>query len=291
MSLWVLSLPTQQKERLPVQTPPQTTFDAIILAGYDPDRPHPLTQGRGEPHKVLLPVAGRPMIGYVLQALADSGCVTSGVIVGMEPTAGLEFDLPVDYLPNRGSIFANAAAGFQHLAGRQDPRRHALLVSADVPLLTGEMVRWFVNACQPLDKDAYWGIVEKQVLERTFPHSRRTYLRLVEGQFCNGDLFLGRIEAALRQQALIRELVERRKNVLSQLRLLGPRVLLKFLLRRLSMADLIGVADRVLGLQGQPVILPFAEAGMDVDKPHHLAQVEAYLRSRGQQAAGGAAHG
>lgn len=229
------------------------------------------------------------MIAYVVEALATSGRVDQIVVVGMEPAPAVDEaaqcgDCNLTYLPNRASIFANAFQGFELLATRQDGRRHALLTSADVPLLTGGMVTAFLYYCRPYDRDVYWGIVERRVMEATFPGSRRTYLRLVEGQFCNGELYLGRIEAALRQQASLEELIELRKNVPAQVRRLGFGVLARFLLRRLRLADLVDVAYRNLGLTAAPVILPFAESGMDVDKPHQLAQVEEYLRRR-------AAHG
>jgi hypothetical protein len=73
-------------------------------------------------------------------------------------------------------------------------------------------------------------------------------------------------------------MVEHRKSVFQQLRLLGLGVVLKFLLRRLRMDDLLQLLQRLLELRGQTVILPFAEAGMDVDKPQQLEQVLAYLR-------------
>jgi hypothetical protein len=73
-------------------------------------------------------------------------------------------------------------------------------------------------------------------------------------------------------------MVEQRKSVWQQLRLLGPGVVFKFLLRRLRMADLLQLIQRLSELRGQTVILPFAETGMDVDKPHQLEQVRTYLR-------------
>lgn len=261
----------------------QHRFDAIVLAGYDPGRPHPLADAQGEPHKALIQVAGRPMIAYVIQALVQSALIDRIVVVGLEPLASLDElaqsgDCDLHYLPNQPSLFANAVQGFQLLGRVQDPQRHALLISADVPLLTGGMVAAFLHACRPYDRDAYWGIVERAVMEMTFPGSRRTYLRLMEGQFCNGELYLARIEAALRQQSSLQELVELRKNVTRQVRKLGFGVLLRFLLRRLRIVDLLGVAQRTLGVSAAPVILPFAESGMDVDKPHQLALAEAYLR-------------
>lgn len=261
----------------------QHRFDAVVLAGYDPDRPHPLTAARGEPHKVLIEVAGQSMLARVVQGLVASGRIEHLVVVGLDPVAGLDEiaqrgGCDLSYLPNKPTLFDNAIQGLDLLARRQDPHRHALLMAADVPLLTGEMTAAFLDACRPYDLDVYWGVVERARMETTFPGSRRTYLRLMEGQFCNGEFYLARIESVLRQQSLLREMVESRKNVVSQVRKLGFGVLLRFLTRRLRMADLVDVAHRLFGVSAAPVILPFAESGMDVDKPHQLALVEEYLR-------------
>ena len=256
----------------------QSSFDAIVLAGYDPDRPDPLVEQSGEPHKVLLRLAGKPMIEYVVKALASSERVGRIVIVGVDPIDGLDCDRELHYLPNLNSLFDNAYSGVTLCASWQDPERQILLTSGDIPLLTGEQTTWFIDACQPYDKDAYIGAVEKSVMERTFPESRRTYVRLVEGRFCNGGLYLARLEAALRRQGMIRDLVDNRKNVFRQIRMLGLPALLKFVFHRLQMDDLVKITQRILQLEVAPIYLPFAESGMDVDKPHQLAQAETYLQ-------------
>lgn len=267
----------------------QERFDAVILAGYDHNRvqkkPDPLVEESGEPHKVLIKIAGKPMIWHVVNALAQSRFVDRIVIVGLRPEDGVDFtDIHsaggVHYLPDQSGMMDNVIYGFEWLAQRQDQERYALLLTGDIPLLSGAMIDWFIHACQAQDKDIFWGIVEKQTMEATFPNSRRSYLRLVEGQFCSGDLFLGKISAALSQQAMFRQMVAHRKSVVQQLRLLGFSVILRFLFRRLRLPDLLGVVQRALGLTGKPIILPFAEVGMDVDKPHQLAQVLAYLAQR-----------
>ncbi|MFN8495187.1 MAG: NTP transferase domain-containing protein [Caldilineaceae bacterium] len=266
----------------------QERFDAVILAGYDRNRsqysPDPLVAQSGEPHKVLIKVAGKPMIWHVVNALANSRFIDRIVIVGLSPEDGVAFGRTVDYLPDQGGMMDNMVYGFSWLAQQESPAQYALLLTGDIPLLTGAMIDWFIEASQPLAKDVYWGIVEKQTMEATFPNSKRSYLRLVEGQFCSGDLFLGKMSAALGRQALFKQMVDHRKSVLQQLRLLGFRVVFKFLLRRLRMQDLLELFPRLLGLTGGAVILPFAEVGMDVDKPHQLTQVLAYLETHAQAA-------
>jgi hypothetical protein len=220
------------------------------------------------------------MIDYVVRALAESTQIGQIVIVGLSEQSGLRFPRPVHYLPDQGSILKNMVHGFGWLASQGSDQRYGLLVTGDVPLLTGAMIDWFINACQPLTKDIYWGIVEQRVMEATFPNSKRSYLRLAEGKFCSGDLFLGKLTAAQSQQTILSQMIEQRKSVFQQLRLLGMGVVIKFLLGRLHMQELLALFPRLLNLQGAAIIVPFAEVGMDVDKPHQLAQVEAYLAQR-----------
>ena len=111
----------------------QSSFDTIVLAGYDPDRPDPLVEQSGEPTKVLLPLAGKPMIEYVVQALASSERVGRIVIVGIDPIDGLDCDRELHYLPNLTSLFDNAYSAVTLCASWQDPDRQILLTSADTP--------------------------------------------------------------------------------------------------------------------------------------------------------------
>ncbi|MEX1021446.1 MAG: NTP transferase domain-containing protein [Litorilinea sp.] len=267
----------------------QERFDAIILAGYDPERPHAFVATHSEPHKVLIPVGGRPMLARVLDALAATPVIARCVVVGFEanplPAApGDDASARADadaqelhFIPNQGSIYHNLIAAFEFLGARQDHSRHVFLISADVPLLQPRHVEWFVNACAPLDKDLYMSVVEKQVMEQTFPQSTRTYVPLREGRFCNGELLLTRISAALQRQEIYADIISRRKSTLRQVQLLGPGLLLKFLLRRLALRDVLGFVRRRIRIEAAAVPLPFAETGMDVDKPSQLALVEMYL--------------
>lgn len=256
----------------------QEHFDAFITAGYDPDKRDPISAAAGVAHKSLVPVAGMPMIWHVVQALAESGRIGEIVVVGLAPGA-IDFGVPVHYVPNQPSLWASQNAGLRKLQELHPADRFILAISADVVLLTGEIINQFLDACAPFSLDIYWGIIHKSVMTATFPNSRRTYLPLREGPFCSSDLYLGRLSAGLKIQDRIRYFIDNRKNILALVWGLGLPTLLRFLFRRLAVADVLGVAERLATVRGGPVVLPIAEAGMDVDKPHQLAQVEAYLRA------------
>ena len=259
----------------------QSSFDVLITAGYNPHKPDPLKEATGVAHKVFIPVAGMPMIWHVVRGLEESGLIREMVVVGIDPEEQALVDLgrPVHYLPNQGSLWANQHAGLLKLQELDPTDRFVLASPADIPLLTGEMVHWFIQACQPLDRELYWSVVPKEVMEATFPGSGRTFVPLKDGSFCSGGLFLGDLQAALGFQDKMREFLETRKNFLQQAWLLGPWTLVKLLFRQLTIAELLDRAQEFLGVTGAPAISPYAELGMDIDKPHQLALVEAFLQA------------
>ena len=60
---------------------------------------------------------------------------------------------------------------------------------------------------------------------------------------------------------------------------IGP--LLSFLLGRRTLRGAVAALSHRLGLTRAPVLLPFAEAAIDVDKPSDHALAEEILRKRG----------
>ncbi len=268
----------------------QKRFDAFITAGYDPDRLDKVSAAAGVAHKSLVPVAGMPMAWHVVQALRECERVGEIVVVGIEP-GEIDFGVEVHHVPNQPSLWASQNAGLRKLQELNAEDRYLLALSADTALLTGEIIDRFIDACAPLTLEAYWGIVRKDVMLASFPQSKRTYLPLREGSFCSSDLYLGRLSAGLRIQERIRYFIEHRKNVVAQIWKLGLPTLFKFVTRRLAIDDIVDFAYSFAELRGSPVEFPVAEAGMDIDKPEQLAQVEAYLRENPEHPANSRSRG
>ncbi len=255
----------------------QEQFDAFITAGYDPDQLDRVSAAAGVAHKSLVPLVGMPMAWHVVRALTESDRIGEIVVVGIGPDE-IDFGVPVHHVPNQPSLWASQNAGLRKLRELNADDRYVIALSADIALLTGEIVDRFIEACEPFEHDVYWGIVRKDVMLAAFPESRRTYLPLREGSFCSSDLYLGRLSAGFHIQERIRYFIENRKNVLALVWKLGLPTMVKFLLRRLAIVDIVDVAYRIAGVRGGPVVLPLAEAGMDVDKPEQLVQVQEYLK-------------
>jgi len=260
-------------------------LDALVLAGASPGTPDPLAVAEGVSRKVLVELAGQPMLWWTLQALRASGRVGHLIILGGEPGDVAEVAGPAECLPGQGELLDRVLAGLQRVAALHPQAELALFASGDVPLLTPQAVNWFVDTCLTEEADLYYPVVERAVMERAFPGSARTYVSLRDGRFCGGDVVLAHVHAVLSRQELLRELMARRKSPLRQARLVGIVPLLKLLSRRLSIAEAERIGGRTLGVRGKAIVSPYAELAMDVDKPHHLAIARRVLAGRLAEAA------
>jgi len=254
---------------------------AVVLAGHSPDEEDPLAPYSMGGPKGLIPISGRPMIHYVIQALSGSRYVEQIVVAGLPAAHRPSFPAPVSYVANQGDMLANAEAGIRQAFAERPDLAAVLISSADLPLLTPAVVDHFIEECLETNHDLYYGVVERSVMERRFPASRRTYLRLSDGEFAGGDLILARTGIVIVDQRLWQRLSSARKNPLRQAMLLGsPWFLIKLLARRMSLAEAVQQVSRSLEIHGRAVICSHPEVGMDVDKPFQLDIARAELETR-----------
>jgi molybdopterin-guanine dinucleotide biosynthesis protein A len=257
-----------------------TPLVAIITAGgrYDPN--DPLLQPSGARHKALIPIAGKPLIMHVTQALADSGYVARVIVVGLEQEWDLELPLPTTFVPAPGSILENIMVGLAELERVAPGAERVLMCACDVPLVTGNMVRYLVDTALSTGADVCYTVVRRETMEARFPGSGRSFVHLLDGHFAGGDMNLLTPAIFEQNRALLDSLLGARKSALTQARLIGLRFLLKFLLRRLSIAEGERKAQSILGVPCRIIPVRYAELGMDVDKPHQLELVRAEMEGQ-----------
>ena len=116
-------------------------MDAIVTAGGIPlpeDPLYPYTEGHS---KALLDIAGKPMLQWVLDALSASQKVGNVIIMGMTEKSGFMCSKPTYYLPNEGRMLANIVSGIHKALELDSTTEHVLIVSSDIPAVTGSMER------------------------------------------------------------------------------------------------------------------------------------------------------
>jgi GTP:adenosylcobinamide-phosphate guanylyltransferase len=258
-------------------------MDAIVTAGGINLPDDPLYELTGVEKKALIPLTGRPMIGWVVDALARSGLVEHIVIVGLKPDEVDFGDAPVHFVDSTGEMINNILAGLERLKEINPSVKKILLSSSDIPLITPEIVRGFVEECGSQEADTYYAIVEEKTMEARFPGSKRTFVPFKGGRYSGGDIFLVDVAASEANLNLFRSLSGSRKNYLNQARMLGLGFIIRFLLRMMTVYEATERVRKTLKLNAQVVDTRFAELGMDLDKPYQYELIKAALEEREAQ--------
>ncbi|HDD56250.1 MAG TPA: hypothetical protein ENG59_08420 [Chloroflexi bacterium] len=246
-------------------------MDAILLAGGvpTPDSPlYPYTEGKP---KATVQIGSKSMIQWVLDALEESQTIDSIVVVGVEDMSEtLHSTKILDFHPAADDIIRNFQVGADALLAHKPDAKRVALVSSDIPMLTPESVDWVVNTCQESDEDLNYCVIEQSQMEKRFPDSARSYVKLRDMSLCGGDLLVIKLDLYKTRKDFWRKIFEARKSHLHQARLIGFDILLLLLLRRLTLEDAVHKITRRLNITGRGINCPYPEIGMDVDKPHQL---------------------
>jgi GTP:adenosylcobinamide-phosphate guanylyltransferase len=255
-------------------------WTAILLAGQRPGE-NGFAEAHGVPAKALIPVAGEPMLSRVVRTLLASPSIGRIVVLAQNPDALFAGELAwMREEPRIGTACAGEgiSASIGRIAGTEAAPYPVLVTTADHALLAPEMVETFL--AQSRGADGTFGIVERAVVERVHPETKRTWIRFSDGDFTGANLF-GLVTAASRQSVEFWQRVEKdRKKALKLVAFFGPAILLRVLTRTISLDGAIAKAGRKLGLNLRAIRLPFPEAAIDVDKPADLELVERILSAR-----------
>jgi len=257
-------------------------MDAIILAGGtpQPDEPlYPYTQGLP---KAMVDICGKPMVQWVLDAVEQAETIERVVVVGLSPQSNLRCTKIKSYVDNQGSILLNIRAGAIKIQELNLQARHVATVSADIPAVLPEQINWVVNTAMQSDEDVYYNVIERKVMQQRFPGSKRSYTRLKDFEVCGGDLNIVRARSVTGKDALWDQIIAARKNVFKQAALIGYDTLFLLLLRQITLERAVAKVTRRIHLTGRALICPYAEVGMDVDKPFQLEIMRAELSKRAQ---------
>ncbi len=257
-------------------------MDAIIMAGGIPKPEDPLYEFTQGQLKALLDIAGKPMIQWVLDAISGSVTVDRVVLVSLSEEAGLVCSKPITYLPDQGGLLENVRGGIEKVVEINPQAIKVLTVSSDIPTIKSEMIDWMVNENSDTDLDLYYTVIVREVMEARFPESNRSYTLLKDAELCGGDLNMIRSSTVHANVELWDRIVAARKNVFKQAALLGYGNLLLLLSRQLTLAGAVKRVTEKMDITGKAVLSPYAELGMDVDKPHQLEIVRAELASTPQ---------
>lgn len=260
-----------------------TASPAIVVLAGDRGPGDPLAASAGVPGKVLVPVAGRPMLAHVLAAAR--GLSPDAAIRVVRPDHSAYEAVVQPFIGASGSLqsIRPAAGPAASVAAALDtlPAEVAvLLLTGDHPLLLADWLRAFIDAADATGADVVVGLADAEAVQRRFPEGRRTRYRFADRRICGTNLFLFRTAKGRELVRTWQAFEQDRKRPWRIVGRLGVLNLLRYLAGRLRLDDAFDALSRRLGLRAAAVVVEWPEAAVDVDTPGDLALVESVFEER-----------
>jgi len=252
-------------------------MDAIVTAGGIPNPEDPLYSFLKGDAKALVDVAGKPMVQWVLDALGDSKHVKNVIVIGLSPKNTLTCKKPLHYVSNQGRMLSNIVAGVKKSLELDKKNKYVLIVSSDIPALKSHMVDWLVEESMQTKDDLYYGVCTREVMEKRFPESKRTYTKLKDMHVCGSDISVSHVRMATEHLDMWEQLIGNRKSPLKQASIIGFGTAFSLLTGRLTLEDAVARVSERIGIKARAIQWQYAEPCMDVDKPHQLEILRADL--------------
>lgn len=245
------------------------TFNAIVLAGSR-GGVDPVAAYAGVAEKALVEIAGRTMLARVVDALREAGAGRIAVSWSSPAVRDAALALGVEAIAGASGPSESAGRAFDLLGAP------LLVTTADHALLRAEWVTRFL-ADVPPDADVAALMARRDMIEAAVPETKRTYLRFADGAWSGCNLFWFATPRAAPVIALWRSVEADRKRPWRIVRRLGPLLLARYVLGRLSFADALARIGALAGARVRMVASPFGLAAVDVDKPADLDLVRRLL--------------
>ena len=195
--------------------------------------------------KALAPLGDRRLIDFALDAAQGAGASRVAVVGPPEVHAycGARIDEAIDESPS----------GEQNLRRALASAREAtlLLMTSDMPFVSAQAVVDFLE--RSLGSDVSMPLASAADYEAAFPSAADHVTVLAGERIANGNVFRFAEGSAMRMVEVATRLFTARKSLVSMALLLGPRLLAKFAMRRLRIADIEERAQQVFGLRARAV--------------------------------------
>jgi CTP:molybdopterin cytidylyltransferase MocA len=170
-------------------------FDVVIAAGNR--RASRSVLGT---NKIMLPVAGAPVITHVLSAVERAECTDRIFVVGdvrqleqalASPHSPFQGLRPLRLIEQYNTFYENVWEGFLHTLPDYDPRagwqiyrnrpeadKAALFMSGDIPVATPQEIEAFAAACDLSRFDYFLGVSPESMLRAYYPRQSRPGIRM-----------------------------------------------------------------------------------------------------------------
>ncbi len=254
-------------------------FKALLLAGGKSK--HTLKKVTGQEYKALMNIEAidcRPIIYHITEALQKAKYISKIYIAGPKEVHQ-QINYQVDtFVPSGSTLMNTLKLSIPTLRDES----YILISTCDLPLVLSQHIEHFIEDCLASPGfDIYYPIIEKGTYTQSFPSNnlRRIYANLVEGYFTGGNMFLINPKVIIDCANTIEQFIIFRKHPLKMAKILGRRIVIKYLKKALSIRDLEKLVPHYLKRYTGKAIPVDPEIALDIDKPIQLEEIKALFKS------------
>lgn len=255
----------------------------LILAGQRLGVPDPLALAHGVEHKCLVPLLGRPLIGYVLDAI-DAAFPDARIVVSIndpraldhEPEALRFFDAGrMRTVPSAKNLLESV---LEAAAGADFP---LLITTGDNVLMTPEALKGFHAFALREGADGAALFARKEDILAAHPEGQPRFWKFRDGEFSGCNTFWMRNREATTVGEIFRGGGQFLKFPKRFIAAFGLMNLIGFRLRLLTVDRMLARVSRRFGKQIKVQIATDGRLAIDVDNAHSHAVAERLLRAKG----------
>jgi GTP:adenosylcobinamide-phosphate guanylyltransferase len=262
--------------------PSQGAMTVLVLAGRRGGMLDPLAAAAGVSHKCVAPVAGRPMIAHVLDALAASDSVGQLVVSIDDP--GVLHQLPeVRALADAGRLrLAEAQPNLVDsvLLAAEGASFPLLITTADNVLLNPATIARIQNAVLRETADIAVAFARREAVLAAHPDGQRRFYRFSDDAYSNCNCYWIASREGLKAAGVFRQGGQFAKHPVRIIRAFGFCNLVRFRFGIGSLDAAFRRFSRRFKLSIRPVIVEDGAVAIDVDNARTLGIVELLLHAR-----------
>ncbi len=221
--------------------------------------------------KALIGMVSNTLIGNTIECLRNMPGTRRIVVIGNEAVRRGAYNVDM-VLPEAESGPKNIFNGLRWLSQEHEPAEKVLIVTCDLPFLTVDALGRFLAQC-PTDKDFCVPLVSYEDFADAFPSAEATFVKMKDGKWTTGCAFLATPKAIFAAAPQIEEVFKNRKSKLGMARMLGPKFLMGYMTKSLTVKAVEEKVQQILGCKAVAVPNSPAELAYDIDyvEDYHYA--------------------
>ena len=216
------------------------------------------------PYKALIKVQDY-MVGFkVLEAVTDSARLGRIMLVApREVQDAFGIRIP-NKLNDTGDLTKNISMAIRELKSAGDCTSRVAIITTDLPYLEGKNIQAFLDAC-PDEADICVPLISKEEYLDRFPSASGTFVKLRDGEWTLGCIYLMKPDVFLRILPEVERVVANRKKKMKMAGLLGFGFVWKVITKSITSSEVARKIETILGCRISLIKGGPAEFAFDID--------------------------